>query len=874
MADDLVVRIDVQSAAAMAATNDYGKALQKVDANLSRAAAAQAKYDAAVASSGANSEKAAAAQMRLGSALAKTTEAEQRAAVAAARAGEIQAAASAKASAAAEKSAAAQTAANEKVAVAQKRSASSALAAATGFSAQTIGVLALGAAFVYAVKSSADFESKMAQIKVLTGGSAAQVSALANATKQFAGIGISASQAADAEIELVKAGVSVKDILGGGLTGALNLAAAGQMNVADATSIASASMVQFGLSGKDIPHIADLLAAGANKSLGSVQDLGMGLKAVGTTAHQAGFSIEETVGGLAALASAGLTAELGGTALKQMFLKLEAPSAKAKTLMDQYGISLYDAAGNIKPLSAIAGELKDHLSQLTPATRNAALATIFGSRAVQAANVLYQQGAAGIQNWTSKVNDQGAAARTTSGQMDSLNGDLQKLVANFKNLATAQGEGSQSSLRQLAQDANSAIPVLGGLNSAFTKLTSLDIGRFTQMLNPLGGALHAIGSAGDVFGADALPPGFRDQVRQMQEFAAAQQRAASAGAVGGGAAMGGSIDELGNSYASLAPKASAAAGATKDLSGAQKDASGSAQALFSAENALNSVFADRLNSQAALTLAIESSAAATKKLHGATTTATGAINLQSHAGATLVQSLTGIAAVASKVTGTQKEQMAAVARGRAAIIAQAEAAGVSATQSAILADRILEVTHAANTIPSHKSISVTANTAQALAELNYLKGTLDRIQSKTVFVNVVGGVGPGMGINGATGGPGNPFNMAEGGPIRGGTPGKDSVLRNLMPDEHIWTTREVKAVGGHAAMFALRGAALSGRLSVPGMAAGGAVRSPGGSGQTVIVQQAPFPEKVTLNIDAKAFKQMIRGESQVVVEANARWASR
>ncbi|MDZ7910798.1 MAG: hypothetical protein U5O16_03030 [Rhodococcus sp. (in: high G+C Gram-positive bacteria)] len=67
--------------------------------------------------------------------------------------------------------------------------------------------------------------------------------------------------------------------------------------------------------------------------------------------------------------------------------------------------------------------------------------------------------------------------------------------------------------------------------------------------------------------------------------------------------------------------------------------------------------------------------------------------------------------------------------------------------------------------------------------------------------------------------------FAAGGGVFGGTPGKDSVLAMLMPDEHVWTTQEVAAVGGHDEMIRMRGAALAGDL--PKYAGGGAVSGPG-----------------------------------------------
>lgn len=432
MAEDLLVRVDATTAQFDAAMSTSAKAALRLEASLVQTAKAQTRLDAALKASGPNSDAAAIAQTRLTTATDRQAAAAERAAIASKRAGEIQAA-SAKSAAAAQEAAAAKAAATAKKTT-----------AAYG----TIGLVA-AVALGAAAKAASDFNAKMAQVESLTRASATTVAKLSDATKNYASLGISATEAADAEIELVKAGVSVKDILGGGLAGTLNLAAAGQTDVATATEIAAAAMVQFGLKGAAIPHVADLLAAGADKSLGSVTDLGEGLKYAGTTAHQAGMSIDETVGALSQFAAAGMVGSLGGTALKQMFLKLENPSNRARMFMKDYGISLYDAAGNTKSLSAISGELHDHLGGLTPEMRNQTLAVIFGSRAVQAANILYKDGAAVTQSWTDKVSESGFAAEQASGKMDSLQGDMQKLGASAQNAAIDFGQQLQGPLRDV-----------------------------------------------------------------------------------------------------------------------------------------------------------------------------------------------------------------------------------------------------------------------------------------------------------------------------------------------------------------------------------------------------------------------------------------
>jgi TP901 family phage tail tape measure protein len=313
-------------------------------------------------------------------------------------------------------------------------------------------------------KAAADFDEKMATLGSLIPHTAKQMDGLrTSAMNAGKDIAVSGTAAADAEIELAKAGISAADIMGGALRGALLLAAAGQTDVATATEIAASAMTQFGLKGSDIPHVADLIAAAADKSLGSVTDLGYALAQAGTTANQAGVSIEETAGVLAEFAAAGLVGERGGTTFKQMLLQLEAPTDKAKELMDQFGLSLYDASGNMKSMPAIAGSLNKAFSDLEPSVRNAALATIFGSRAVQGANILMQAGSKVTAEWIAKVNDQGFAARQASDKLDSLNGDLDRFKASLSNAMVETGEATQGPLRDLVQMLTGLVEGFNGL---------------------------------------------------------------------------------------------------------------------------------------------------------------------------------------------------------------------------------------------------------------------------------------------------------------------------------------------------------------------------------------------------------------------------
>lgn len=319
----------------------------------------------------------------------------------------------------------------------------------TGIAAAGVAATALGVA---AVRMAADFDASMSTVQANTGASADEMIQLRQAAIDAGADTIySATESADAINELGKAGLSTSDILSGGLSGALNLAASDGMAVGDAAELMATTLKQFNLTGAESTQVADALAAGAGKAVGSAHDLGLALNQAGLVANSMGVSMQETTGTLAAFANAGMIGSDAGTSLKTMLQRLASPTDKAQTLMDELGINVYDANGKFIGLAGAAGQLQNGLSGLSQQERNAALNTIFGADAVRAANVLYEQGAEGIDDWTKAVSQSGYAADLAAKKNDNLKGDLENLSGSFESLMISLGEGGQGPLRSLVQ---------------------------------------------------------------------------------------------------------------------------------------------------------------------------------------------------------------------------------------------------------------------------------------------------------------------------------------------------------------------------------------------------------------------------------------
>lgn len=301
------------------------------------------------------------------------------------------------------------------------------------------GVVAAAQVLVSGISSTfntiADFDKALSGISALGGEYAENIDALSEAARTAGtAFGFTANESIKAVDALARAGLTTEQIIGGGLEGALTLAAAGNLELASAAETAASALTQFGLSGQDVGRVADALVGGANAAQGGVDELRAALNQSGLVASQFGLSLEDTVGALTTFASAGLLGSDAGTSFRAMLLRLAKPTDDSAMAMKQYGLELFDAQGNFVGVEEAADQLQKGLGGLTEETRLNALATIFGQDAIRAANVLYEQGAEGVAKFTAEVSKSGEAQRVAAEQTNNLSGDIDKAKAAWEGL--------------------------------------------------------------------------------------------------------------------------------------------------------------------------------------------------------------------------------------------------------------------------------------------------------------------------------------------------------------------------------------------------------------------------------------------------------
>ena len=368
-----------------------------------------------------------------------------------------------------------------------------------------MAVGAMSMAFgVSAVKMFADFDEAMSEVKANTGATGAELESLKTAALDAGKSTVyNATESANAINELAKAGMSTADVLSGGLSGALNLAASDGMQVADAAELMSSALAQFKLEGKDAGAVADALAAGAAAAQGSASDLGYALSQAGLVANSFGISMQETVGALSLFANTGMIGSDAGTSLKSMLQRLAGPSKEAARTMEELGINAYDASGNFVGLENLAGQLQTRMGGLTQEQRNAAMATIFGSDAVRAANALYEAGADGVAQWTKTVSESGVAAQMAAAKTDNLKGDMEQLSGAIETALIKTGSGANDALRSVVQGVTGMVDAFASLDDGTQQLivkSGLVVGALAVLHKTFGDLRNSSSGAGKAIG--------------------------------------------------------------------------------------------------------------------------------------------------------------------------------------------------------------------------------------------------------------------------------------------------------------------------------------------------------------------------------------
>lgn len=415
-----------------------------------------------------------------------------------------------------------------------------------GTSMQMAGAAGIGFGAFNAVQNYSDFTAQLSQIKALTNlDSQTMEQVKAKAMELGDATTFSSTEAAQGMTELLKAGVSVKDVLGDASKAALNLATAGGLGMGEAAEIMSTAMNAFHMD--NATHAADILAGAANASATSVQEMRYSLAACSAVAAGAGVSFDDTNTALAVFAQNGFKGSDAGTSLKTMLQNM-IPTTKTQyeafrqlNLLTENGTSaFFDANGSMKSMAEIADLLQDRLKGLTKEQQLTYLNAMFGSDAIRGGMILMREGAKGVKDMYDAMS-QVTAEKTAIEMMNNLKGSLNELGSAWENLTIKLLDGKAGS------GLSGFIDELTDLTRGFNK--ALDDGfQFTDLLSTLGDGLKdlkdkalALDGVGSVLAGGALVVGLTKIVslaQRARQYLGDLTKAPSSQPGGGGSGAG------------------------------------------------------------------------------------------------------------------------------------------------------------------------------------------------------------------------------------------------------------------------------------------------------------------------------------------------
>ena len=231
--------------------------------------------------------------------------------------------------------------------------------------------LPLAAAAGASIKFGAEFDKGMSNVKAVSGATAEEFQEMRDAAIDWGEKTVyTATEASDALYYMGLAGWGANESIAA-LGPVLNLAAAGNLELGRTSDIVTDAMTALQISAEgytngvqNAEHFTNVLAATMANSNTDVDQLGEAFKYVAPLAGAAGIEAEDLSLALGLMANVGVKASQAGTGLRQALKSVISPTDKAAAVMDEYGVSLFNADGSAKDMRTFMDELRGTFGDL------------------------------------------------------------------------------------------------------------------------------------------------------------------------------------------------------------------------------------------------------------------------------------------------------------------------------------------------------------------------------------------------------------------------------------------------------------------------------------------------------------------------------
>ena len=319
------------------------------------------------------------------------------------------------------------------------------------------------------VEIGSAFSSSMSKVEALSGATAGQMSQLETKARELgSSTTFSAAQVADGFSYMSLAGWDTESMLDG-IGGVLNLAQAGEMDLAKASDIVTDYLTASGLSAEDSGKFVDQMAYIMANSNTNVEQLGEAYKGCAATAHSLGYSVEDTTAVLGTMANAGIKGGEAGTALGAIMTRMATNASKCGDKLHSLGVDVYDENGKMRDLSDILEGLSGVWGDLSDEEQAAIAKSIAGTNHYSKLQAIMaglgddaKESGQSFEDYKKALEEcDGAAEEMSKVMTDNLAGDMAGMNSAAEELGLKIYDSIEQPMRSATQFVtNSVIPAL------------------------------------------------------------------------------------------------------------------------------------------------------------------------------------------------------------------------------------------------------------------------------------------------------------------------------------------------------------------------------------------------------------------------------
>ena len=249
----------------------------------------------------------------------------------------------------------------------------------------------------------------------------------------------------------------------------MNLAAAGNISIADAANMLTNTVNALGLSQQETTELIDKMAKASQNSGTDITQLGEAILEVGALAANSNQSVSDMTTAIGLMGDVNIKGAQAGTAYRNMLLTLQSPSASAAAELNKLGVSVLDAEGNMKSILVIMDELNAATADMTQAQKTASMAEIFNRYDITAALGLMGQVETKGEDLFKMINEESAGtAQFMSETLEGgMGGFVREIESGVEELMLSAGRGFEPLLNAIFPAFQEILAILNPLIADF-----------------------------------------------------------------------------------------------------------------------------------------------------------------------------------------------------------------------------------------------------------------------------------------------------------------------------------------------------------------------------------------------------------------------